>query len=63
MKKKRTPEPKCPYCGAHVEHLPDPDGSCDDYCTVCTWHQHIPSDDEIAQAKREQNDALESRRP
>ena len=47
------PRPKCRFCGGNVEYFADPDGSCDYHCTICTWSEHIPSDDEAAEAKRE----------
>ena len=48
---KQEAEGKCPYCGSRIEHFPDQDGSCDVQCTRCSWHEHIPSTKEIAQAK------------
>jgi len=48
---KRKSEGRCPYCGGRIEHFPDQDGSCDYQCTRCSWHEHIPSTEEIAQAK------------
>ncbi len=48
---KRKSEGKCPYCGGRLEHFPDQDGSCDVQCTRCSWHEHIPGTEEIAQAK------------
>lgn len=42
-------EARCPSCGRRVEYFPDQDGSCDYYCTRCSWHQHVPGDDEIAE--------------
>ena len=62
MSGKSESEPRCPFCDAAIEHLREPDGSCDDHCTRCTWHQHVPSGDEVAQAKLEQQHALERRR-
>jgi tRNA(Ile2) C34 agmatinyltransferase TiaS len=50
---KRKSEGKCPYCGGRIEHFPDQDGSCDCQCSRCGWHEHIPSQAEIAQARAE----------
>ena len=46
------PKPKCRFCGSEVEYFPEPDGSCDYHCPVCTWHEHLPSDDEVVEAKK-----------
>jgi len=48
---KRKAEAKCPHCGGRIEHFPDQDGSCDVQCTRCSWHEHVPSEAEIAEAK------------
>jgi len=48
---KRKSERKCPYCGGRIESLPDQDGSCDVQCTRCSWHEHVPGEAEIAEAK------------
>ena len=53
---------KCPFCDGPAERFPDPDGSCDLHCTVCTWHEHRPSDDEIVQATRDQKEDRGRRR-
>ncbi|MBM4030154.1 MAG: hypothetical protein FJ291_00020 [Planctomycetes bacterium] len=50
---KRKTEAKCPYCGGSIEHFPDQDASCDYQCTRCSWHEHVPGETEIAQAKAE----------
>ena len=44
-------EARCPYCGAQIDYSPDQDGSCDYYCTRCSWHQHVPGDGEMAEFK------------
>ena len=57
MSRKPESMAKCPFCDGPVERFPDPDGSCDLHCTVCTWHEHRPSDDGIAEARRERGRA------
>jgi len=49
----KNQEARCPYCGGRIETFSDQDGSCDRQCTRCSWHEHVPSQDEIAQAKAE----------
>ncbi len=61
MSATRGSDPRCPCCGGSIERFPDPDGSCDSYCRICTWHEHRPTDDEITQARREQKEARERR--
>lgn len=39
----------CPCCGREIESSPDQEGSCDFYCTRCSWHQHMPGEEELAE--------------
>lgn len=40
---------RCPHCRAEVEIHPDQDGSCDYYCTRCTWHDHVPGERQLVE--------------
>jgi len=39
----------CPCCGGEIESSPDQDGSCDFCCSRCSWHQHMPREEELAE--------------
>ena len=39
----------CPCCGSEIESSSDQNGSCDYYCSRCSWHQHMPGHDEVSE--------------